>query len=147
MILSGKRNRHTRTALAITVLTTILLPTPARAQEAQPTIVRVGILIDGRGDTAHVAAVLRDQDNKAPPAGMPVELRVMDPREREFKKVTLKTNEAGLVALDLPFEAFQDTGSYKVSLRVAERDVASYGLQVEEFVPERMKVTAAVDKD
>ncbi|HYI03065.1 alpha-2-macroglobulin family protein [Hyalangium sp.] len=98
------------------------------------------------GDTAHVAAVLRDQENKAPPAGMPVELRVIDPREREFKKVALKTNEAGLVALDLPFEAFQDTGSYRVSLRVADREVATYGLQVEEFVPERMKVTAAVDK-
>ncbi|MBN1208467.1 MAG: hypothetical protein JXB05_26640 [Myxococcaceae bacterium] len=98
------------------------------------------------GDTAHVAAVLRDQENKAPPAGMPVELRVVDPREREFKKVTLKTNEAGLVALELPFAAFQDTGSYKVALRVADRDVASYGVQVEEFVPERMKVTAAVDK-
>ncbi|MFL5350621.1 MAG: alpha-2-macroglobulin family protein [Hyalangium sp.] len=98
------------------------------------------------GDTAHVAAVLRDQEDKAPPAGMPVELRVVDPREREFKKVALKTNEAGLVALDLPFEAFQDTGSYHVALRVADREVASYGLQVEEFVPERMKVTAAVDK-
>ena len=98
------------------------------------------------GDTAHVAAVLRGQDNKAPPAGMPVELRVVDPREREFKKVSLKTNEAGLVSLDLPFAAFQDTGSYKVALRVADREVATYGLQVEEFVPERMKVTANVDK-
>ncbi len=77
---------------------------------------------------------------------MPVELRVIDPREREFKKAALKTNEAGLVALELPFEAFQDTGSYHVALRVADREVASYGLQVEEFVPERMKVTAGVDK-
>jgi uncharacterized protein YfaS (alpha-2-macroglobulin family) len=98
------------------------------------------------GDTAHVVAVLRDQDNKAPPAGMPADLRVVDPREREFKKVALKTNEAGMVALDLPFEAFQDTGSYRVVLRVADREVATYGLQVEEFVPERMKVTAGVDK-
>ncbi|WP_224247755.1 Ig-like domain-containing alpha-2-macroglobulin family protein [Hyalangium gracile] len=98
------------------------------------------------GDTAHVAAILRDQEDKAPPAGMPVELRVIDPREREFKKVALKTNEAGLVSLDLPFEAFQDTGSYRVALRVADREVATYGLQVEEFVPERMKVTASVDK-
>jgi uncharacterized protein YfaS (alpha-2-macroglobulin family) len=98
------------------------------------------------GDTAHVVAVLRDQENKAPPAGMPAELRVIDPREREFKKVALKTNEAGLVAQDLRFEAFQDTGSYRVTLRVADREVATYNLQVEEFVPERMKVTASVDK-
>ncbi|NMO14970.1 hypothetical protein HPC49_15965 [Pyxidicoccus fallax] len=99
------------------------------------------------GDTAHVAAVLRGQDDKAPPAGMPVELVVMDPRERELRKVTLKTNEAGAVALDVPFEAFQDTGSYRVTLRVADRDVTTYSLSVEEFVPERMKVTARAQQE
>ncbi|RKG95223.1 hypothetical protein D7V97_37600, partial [Corallococcus sp. CA053C] len=95
------------------------------------------------GDTAHVAAVLRGQDNLAPPAGVPVEVRVIDPREREIRKVTLKTNAAGLVSLDQPFAAFQDTGRYSVRLKVADREVASYGLSVEEFVPERMKVTAS----
>ncbi|QSQ18707.1 DUF11 domain-containing protein [Pyxidicoccus parkwayensis] len=99
------------------------------------------------GDTAHVAALLRGQDDKAPPTGMPVELVVVDPRERELKKVPLKTNEAGLVALDVPFEAFQDTGRYRVTLKVADRDVATYGLSVEEFVPERMKVTARTEKE
>ncbi|MFP2908241.1 alpha-2-macroglobulin family protein [Pyxidicoccus sp. 3LFB2] len=99
------------------------------------------------GDTAHVAAVLRGQDDKAPPSGMPVELLVIDPRERELKKVALKTNEAGVVALDVPFEAFQDTGRYRVTLKVADREVATYGLSVEEFVPERMKVSARTEKD
>ncbi|MCP3144722.1 Ig-like domain-containing alpha-2-macroglobulin family protein [Pyxidicoccus xibeiensis] len=99
------------------------------------------------GDTAHVVAVLRAQDDVAPPVGMPVELVVVDPRERELRKVTLKTNEAGLVSLDVPFEAFQDTGRYRVTLKVADRDVASYGLSVEEFVPERMKVTARAEKE
>ena len=98
------------------------------------------------GDTAHVVAVLRGQDDMAPPVGMPVELKVVDPRERDLKKVTLKTNEAGLVSLDVPFEAYQDTGAYRVVLSVAEKQVASYGLNVEEFVPERMKVTAHAEK-
>ncbi|NTX36482.1 hypothetical protein HUA78_18735 [Myxococcus sp. CA033] len=97
------------------------------------------------GDTAHVAAVLRGQDDLAPPTGMPVELVVVDAREREWKKVPLKTNEAGLVSLDIPFEAFQDTGRYRVTLKVADRDVASYAFSVEEFVPERMKVTATTE--
>ncbi|QDE96417.1 alpha-2-macroglobulin family protein [Myxococcus xanthus] len=98
------------------------------------------------GDTAHIAAVLRGQDDKAPPAGMPVELVVVDPRERELKKVSLKTNEAGLVTLDLPFESFQDTGSYRVVLNVADREVAIYSVSVEEFVPERMKVEARTEQ-
>ncbi|PTL80538.1 Ig-like domain-containing alpha-2-macroglobulin family protein [Vitiosangium sp. GDMCC 1.1324] len=98
------------------------------------------------GDTAHVAAVLRGQDDMAPPVGMPVELKVVDPRERDLKKVMLKTNEAGLVSQDVPFEAYQDTGAYRVVLSVAGKQVASYGLNVEEFVPERMKVTATTEK-
>lgn len=94
------------------------------------------------GDTAHVAAVLRGQDNLAPPVGMPVEVRVIDPREQELRKVTLKTNAAGLVSLDQTFAVYQDTGRYSVRVKVADREVASYSLSVEEFVPERMKVTA-----
>jgi len=98
------------------------------------------------GDTAHVVAVLRARDDNAPPAGVPVELRVVDPRERDLRKVTVKTNEAGLVSLDVPFEAYQDTGAYRVVLSVADKQVATYGLNVEEFVPERMKVTAQAQK-
>ncbi|HYO54987.1 MG2 domain-containing protein [Archangium sp.] len=98
------------------------------------------------GDTAHVVAVLRGQDDLAPPVGMPVELKVVDPRERDLKKVTLKTNEAGLVSMDVPFEAYQDTGAWRVVLSVAGKQVATYGLNVEEFVPERMKVTARAEK-
>jgi hypothetical protein len=98
------------------------------------------------GDTAHLAAVVRGQDDVAPPAGLPVELTVVDPRERELKKSVLKTNEAGVVALDVRFEAFQDTGSYRVTLKVADREVATYGFSVEEFVPERMKVEARAQK-
>ncbi|WP_338867530.1 alpha-2-macroglobulin family protein [Myxococcus stipitatus] len=97
------------------------------------------------GDTAHVAAVLRGAAHLAPPKGMPVEWVVVDPREQELKKGWLKTNEAGLVAFDLPFEAFQDTGRYHVSLRVAAREVGSYSFNVEEFVPERMEVSALID--
>jgi uncharacterized protein YfaS (alpha-2-macroglobulin family) len=119
---------------------------PYRAEAAYRASIYTDRGVYRPGDTAHVVAVLRDQQNKAPPAGMPVELRVIDPREREFKKVTVKTNEAGLVPLDLAFEAFQDTGSYLVKLKVADREVAQQGLLVEEFVPERMKVTASTDK-
>ena len=98
------------------------------------------------GETAHVVGVLRGEDGRAPPEGLPVEVRVVDPRERDFKSVTLKTNAAGLVSLDVPFEAYQDTGAYRVLLRVGGQEVAGDGLNVEEFVPERMKVSARMEK-
>lgn len=60
-------NRKTRslapgTFLALAVVSTILLTASAHAQEPQPTLVRVGFLIDGSGDSPrpNVSIVVRD---------------------------------------------------------------------------------------
>jgi hypothetical protein len=98
------------------------------------------------GDTAHLVAVLRDRDNVAPAADLPAQLEITDPRGRLSRKLTLKTNEAGLLTLDLPFASFADTGRYDVELKVADRVAGRHSLLVEEFVPERMKVTVSPER-
>lgn len=98
------------------------------------------------GETAHIAATLRGRNDEAPDQGLPVELKLVDPREKTVKKLVLKTNEGGVVANDITFPAFADTGSWRVELTVGEKAVGAYGFNVEEFVPERMKVTASTSK-
>lgn len=98
------------------------------------------------GEVAHIAATLRGRNDAAPDAGLPVEVALIDPREKTARKLVLETNEAGVVATDFSFPAFADTGSWRVELTVGEKSVGSYGFNVEEFVPERMKVTAAASK-
>jgi uncharacterized protein YfaS (alpha-2-macroglobulin family) len=98
------------------------------------------------GDTAHVVAVLRTGSDVAPEAALPVDVKLVDPRSKVVRKQALKTNPAGLITVDYAFPAFADTGHYQVEIGIADKTVASYGMQVEEFVPERMKVTAAADK-
>lgn len=98
------------------------------------------------GDVAHVLALVRDREHRAPPAGMPVEVQLVDPRAKVARRIAAKTNEGGLVSVDLPFAAFADTGKYEVHALVAGRKVGSHGLAVEEFVPERMKVGAATER-
>ncbi len=98
------------------------------------------------GDVAHAAAIVRDRAHVAPPAGMPVEIQLVDPREKIARRVVAKTNEAGLVAVDLPFAAFADTGRYQIVAAVAEKRVGGHAFNVEEFVPERMKVEAKADR-
>jgi alpha-2-macroglobulin len=92
------------------------------------------------GDTAHVTAILRDGKDKAPNAGLPVDVKLVDPRAKVAKKLTLKTNAAGVIAFDHLLPAFADTGHWRVAMTIADKPLASYDLQVEEFVPERMKV-------
>ncbi len=94
------------------------------------------------GDTAHLAAVLRDERNLAPAAGMPVLLELKDPRGKTVRQTTITTNPAGMIAWDVRFDAFAGTGRYLVQAQAAKRQLGEYGFQVEEFVPERMKVTA-----
>jgi alpha-2-macroglobulin len=94
------------------------------------------------GDTAHVVAIVRDSKDRAPGQELPVEIKVFDPRTKVVKKLTVKTNPAGEVALDHAFPAFADTGHWKVAMTVADKPLVSHDLQVEELVPERMEVTA-----
>lgn len=99
------------------------------------------------GETAHVVSILRDQAKVAPPAGMPVSIELVDPRSKVVKRFTEKTNPAGMVAVDLAFADYADTGVYAVRVNAGKKLVGSYRLNVEEFVPERMKVKARAVKE
>ncbi|MBA3539965.1 MAG: hypothetical protein H0T79_10085, partial [Deltaproteobacteria bacterium] len=94
------------------------------------------------GDTANVTAIVRDLKDRAPDQALPIDVKVIDPRTKVVRKVTLKTNPGGVITLAHVLPAFADTGHWRVQLSVADKALAAYDLQVEEFVPERMKVTA-----
>lgn len=94
------------------------------------------------GETAHLAAIVRGEDNLAPPAGMPVQTVFVDPRGVVFRRATLTTNEAGYVTVEETFPAFATTGRYEVRVEAADVRIGGHSFQVEEFVPERMKVEA-----
>lgn len=98
------------------------------------------------GDTAHVVALLRGRDGNSPKGGLPVTMKITDPRARLAKRLSLKSNDAGMVSLDLPFDAFADTGKWTIDLEVADSPIATSVIQVEEFVPERMRVEATAKK-
>ncbi|HEY0483972.1 MAG TPA: MG2 domain-containing protein [Kofleriaceae bacterium] len=98
------------------------------------------------GDTAHVVAIVRDVKDRAPEQPLPVDVQVVDPRTKVVRKLALKTNAAGVIALDQVFPAFADTGHWRVSMTVADKPLTSHDLQVEEFVPERLRATITPKK-
>ena len=99
------------------------------------------------GDTAHVTAIVRDGKDRAPDQSLPVDVKIIDPRAKVARKMALKTNTGGVISFDHALPAFADTGHWTVQYSVADKPLASYALQVEEFVPERMAVTVAAKKD
>lgn len=95
------------------------------------------------GDTVHLAALVRGVERLAPPAGMPVVITLTDPRDKEVRRASVETNAAGLVTVDLPLADFAATGSWSAELAIGDRVVQAQAFSVEEFVPERMAITAA----
>src|SRR5581483_269589 len=92
------------------------------------------------GETAHLVAIVRDSKHVAPPAGMPVQLSLVDARGKVIRQHTLPVNGAGVVTLDPSFGAFAPTGRYEAKAEIGGKAAGSWSFRVEEFVPERMKV-------
>lgn len=94
------------------------------------------------GETVHLAAIVRNEEALAPPAGLPVVLALVDPRGRLVVERSLPTNPAGWLVQDLPIADFAPTGRWEVRLSSGGRAVGSTTYLVEEFVPERLAVEA-----
>ena len=75
-------------------------------------------------------AIVRDAAHVAPPAGMPVQLRLVDPRGKVIRQHTLPVNGAGVVTLDPTFAAFAPTGKYEAQVEIAGKAAGSHSFRV-----------------
>ena len=97
------------------------------------------------GETLKGLAILRDRRLRSPPS-MPVLIRHRDPQGRERSVQKLQTDRHGLTEFTLEIPAYIGTGNHKLELVVAEDVVGNYQFQVEEFVPDRIKVELSTEK-
>lgn len=98
------------------------------------------------GETIHIAAIVRDENYISPKQGMPVVFNIRDSRGRLAKTSTLKINSAGMAETSLTLNPTADTGKYRADLLVAGKPVGSTTIHVEEFVPERLRVSGNFEK-
>jgi hypothetical protein len=97
------------------------------------------------GETVHLVSVVRGK-NGILPEEFPYILYLTDPRGYEFKKFKLNTSNKGLETIDVDIPSFAKTGAYNVTARIDDKIIGQYSFQVEEFMPDRIKTTLAVDK-
>jgi len=91
------------------------------------------------GEMLQGAAMVRDQHLNAPPA-MPLTLRSLDPQGRVLDTRIVRTNGQGVVAFSREIPEYALTGSYTMRLEAGDESIGEYRYQVEEFVPDRIKV-------
>jgi uncharacterized protein YfaS (alpha-2-macroglobulin family) len=98
------------------------------------------------GEQVHFAAIVRDYNWK-PVADLPIKGKVLFPTGKEMKSFRKTLNKEGSAdgSIDIPVAAL--TGTYILEL-YSGNDVllTSLPIQVEEFVPDRIKVQTSLDK-
>ena len=94
------------------------------------------------GETAEGMAIVRDAALRPAPA-MPAILRHRDPRGLEVETQTVKIDDRGLAQFSLDLPPYALTGNHTLELEVGEQVIGRYRFQVEEFIPDRIKVEIA----
>jgi alpha-2-macroglobulin len=99
------------------------------------------------GEKINFSVIVRDRQ-WLPPGQMPVKMKFLLPNGKELKSFRKTLNEQGSAdgSIDLAVSAI--TGTYSLEL-YSSNDVllSTQAFRVEEFVPDRIRVTAKLDKD
>ncbi len=94
------------------------------------------------GDTIYTNTVVRTDDWRTPPAGLPIKVRLLLPTGKEYASLGEKLTATGAVESRFILPATVMTGLFTLEV-LTGNDVllTSKQISVEEFIPDRMKVT------
>lgn len=99
------------------------------------------------GETANVGAVVRGA-NLSVPTPFPVRLRVTGPDGKILSEQRTALNEQGGAAFEIEVPTYALTGRYTAALLLGDdHEIGRTRFSIEEFVPDRMKVTINTDTD
>ena len=97
------------------------------------------------GETANLAVVVRGKNNITPPS-FPVLMQVLGPDQRIMRELRGQINAEGAAGFNVSFPGYAKTGSYTAKLLAADKEVGRTRFSVEEFMPDRIKVTVETDQ-
>ncbi|MGZ5080242.1 MAG: alpha-2-macroglobulin, partial [Usitatibacter sp.] len=104
------------------------------------------------GDTFHIGLIVKSASWGRSVAGLPLEAEVLDPRGLVVKREKIKLGPGGFNEIAHTTLETSPTGSYTVNLYVvaegqAADSLGSTTVKVQEFLPDRMKVSARLSTD
>lgn len=98
------------------------------------------------GDEGNLVAVIRGPCAALPPE-FPVKLEIRQPDGQIFRELVGNTYDRGACEFKLEFPEYAQTGRYTGKILVGGDVIGGVSFQVEEFMPDRIKVTATTDRD
>ena len=97
------------------------------------------------GETVQLAGIVRGP-NQRTPEPLPTRIEVLSPDSRIIREIRQQINESGTCDIEIPIPDYALTGNYIAKMKIADRVVGSVQFQVEEFMPDRMKVAITADQ-
>ncbi len=94
------------------------------------------------GDVVHASVILRTDSFTAPPAGVPVSFSAYSPQHQSVSSEIVNMDANGMALFRFRLSDFAETGTWHIEASVGDELVATVDVRVEEFVPERMRVSA-----
>jgi uncharacterized protein YfaS (alpha-2-macroglobulin family) len=99
------------------------------------------------GETMHIGMIVKNADWARPLAGVPLQAEVLDARGLAVKRERVRVGAGGFLELSHTTQETSPTGNYTVNLNILKgdqvlRQIGSTTVKVQEFMPDRMKVTA-----
>jgi alpha-2-macroglobulin len=103
------------------------------------------------GDTFHVGLIVRAADWAKSLSGIPLQAQITDARGAVVDTRKLRLNDAGFDEISYATQESSPTGGWAVNLYIIkdgkpDAQIGSVGLQVKEFLPDRMKAEARLSQ-
>ena len=97
------------------------------------------------GETVQLAGIVRGP-KQVTPQPLPARIEVLSPNGRIMRELRLQTNKSGVCDVHISIPDYALTGNYIAKMRIADRVVGRVQFQIEEFMPDRIKVAVTADK-
>lgn len=99
------------------------------------------------GDAFHVGVIVRAADWTKPLDGIPLIAEITDARGTIVETRRLRVDTAGFLGVDYTTQESSPTGTWNVNVYIskdgrADAQIGSVGVQIKEFLPDRMKAEA-----
>ena len=98
------------------------------------------------GETANLVSIVRGKGNLTPPSVYRCWYRCWHPTNESFENFVRKPGRRAHFELSVKLPDYAKTGRYTAKIDVAGGEIGRGSFQVEEFMPDRIKVTLTADK-
>lgn len=104
------------------------------------------------GDEFHIGIIVKAADWKTKLAGIPLEAAITDARGLEVKKQKISLPASGFEEIKYQTEETSPTGNYTTSIYIVKDNrrgalLGSTTVRVEEFLPDRLKITTRLSQE